>query len=299
MRRVLVTGGSGRFGRFVVDELMRAYEVTVLDKAPPQQKVGHVGADVLNLEAVRQGCAGQEGVIHLAGLDSGVQAPEHEYFETNVMGTWNVLAAAEEAGVRRVIVCSSIAAFGLEALHPGSKLDYLPFDEAHPLRPAVAYDLSKRVCEPVARSFALRGRLSILCLRPAWIIFPSRVHEVDRHVRALDGALDPTLKPLPPHRAYVRPDDAARAFRLALEHDDGRFDIVNVGAADTMSPLPTLEVMQRTFGSPPVVRDPELFRIYPRAAAFSSAYARRRLGFEPTGDWDRFVRETPAPKEEA
>jgi len=298
MRRVLVTGGSGRFGRFVVDALKDAYEVTVLDKAPPQQAVGHVAADVLDLDAVRRGCAGQEGIIHLAGIDSGVAASEHDYFETNVMGTWNVLAAAEEAGVRRVVVCSSIAAYGLEALHPASTLDYLPFDEAHPLRPTVAYDLSKRVCEPVAQSFALRG-LSVLCLRPAWIVFPNRVHEADRHVRALDGALDRTLRPLPPHRAYVRPDDAARAFRLALETDDDGFDIVNIGAADTMSPLPTLEVIERTFGLRPIVRDPELFRIYPRAAAFSSAYARRRLGFEPTGDWDRFVRDTPASEEDA
>jgi nucleoside-diphosphate-sugar epimerase len=272
---------------------MGAYEVTVLDKVPPRQAVGHVGADVLDLEAVRQASTGQEAVIHLAGLDSGVAAPEHDYFETNVMGSWNVLAAAEEAGVRRVVVCSSIAAFGLEALHPNSTLDYLPFDEAHPLRPAVAYDLSKRVCEPVARSFALRGRLSVLCLRPAWIIFPNRVHEVDRHVRALDGDPDPARTPLPPHRAYVRPDDAARAFRLALESDDGGFDIVNIGAADTMSPLPTLAVIAREFRFQPPVRDPELFRAYPRAAAFSSAYARRRLGFAPTGDWDRFVRETP------
>lgn len=293
MSGVLITGGSGRFGRFVVDELLKAGPVTVLDRMPPHRDVPFVRADVLDIEAVRGAAAGHRAVVHLAGIDSGVPAPEHDYFETNVQGTWNVLAAAEEAGIRRAAVCGSIAAYGLEAFEPRRAPDYLPLDEDHPARPDVAYDLSKRVCETVAESFARRGRMSVLCLRPAWIIFPDRVAEFDRRVREADGdaPLPPDHRPPPPLRAYVRPDDAARCFRLAVERDAGSFAVLNVGADDAMSLQPTLEVMERAFGRPVAAADPDWYAANPRAASFDARRAQALLGWTPTGDWARFVAE--------
>ena len=293
--RVVVTGGSGRLGRFVVDEFRRSYDVTVIDKTAPDRDVRYVAADVLDLTAIAAAVDGHDAVIHLAGIDSGVRVPEHDYFETNVQGTWNVLAAAEAAGIRRSVICGSIAAYGLEAVEPRRTPDYLPFDEQHPLRPDIAYDLSKQVCEAVAASFARRGRMSVACLRPAWIIFPDRVHEFDRRAREADGGgpLPDGHRPPPPHRAYVRPDDTARCFRLALERDIGPYDVFNVGASDTMSPAPTLEFMARTYGREIPARDRGLFDRTPRAAAFGNDRARHRLGWEPTGDWRTFVRDTP------
>lgn len=293
--RVAITGGSGRFGRFVVDEISKIYDVTVIDKVEPRRDVRFMAADVLDQVAVAAAVAGHDAVIHLAGIDSGVKVPEHDYFETNVQGTWNVLAAAEAAGVRKSVVCGSIAAYGLEAVKPRRVPDYLPFDEDHPLRPDVAYDLSKQVCEAVSESFARRGSMAVVCLRPAWIIFPDKVHDFDARVREADGAapLPADHRPPPPHRAYVRPDDAARCFRLALERDVGPYAVCNVGASDTMSPAPTLEFMARAFGWPIEPTAPETFRRNPRAAAFGNDRARRLLGWEPTGDWEQFVRETP------
>ncbi len=294
--RVVITGGSGRLGRFVVDEFRRFYDVTVIDKTAPERDVRYVAADVLDLAAIAAAVDGHDAVIHLAGIDSGVRVPEHDYVETNVQGTWNVLAAAEAAGIRKSVICGSIAAYGLEAVEPRRAPDYLPFDEQHPLRPDIAYDLSKQVCEAVAASFARRGRMSVACLRPAWIIFPDKVHEFDRRAREADGGapLPAGHRPPPPHRAYVRPDDTARCFRLALERDTGSYDAFNVGASDTMSPAPTLDFMARTYGREIPPRDRAIYQRNPRAAAFGNDHARRRLGWEPTGDWSGFVRETPA-----
>ncbi|EDP62391.1 UDP-glucose 4-epimerase [alpha proteobacterium BAL199] len=293
-RRVAITGGSGRFGRFVVDEFQHDYDVTVIDKVRPDRDIRHVVADVLDLPAMSAAITGHDAVIHLAGIDSGVKVAEHDYFETNVQGTWNVLAAAESAGVRKVVVCASIAAYGLEAVEPRRTPDYLPFDEEHPLRPDVAYDLSKQVCETVSESFARRGRMSVVCLRPAWIIFPDKVADFDARAREADGggALPAGHRPPPPHRAYVRPDDAARCFRMALERDVGAYDVFNVGASDTMSPAPTSVFMEKAFGRPIAPKDPTVFERNPRAAAFGNARARRVLGWEPTGDWAEFVRQT-------
>ncbi|MEQ8393587.1 NAD(P)-dependent oxidoreductase [Thalassobaculum sp.] len=292
--KVAITGGSGRFGRFVVDEFQDAYDVTVIDKAPTDRPVRSVVADVLDLPAMSEAFQGHDAVVHLAGIDSGVKASEHDYFETNVQGTWNVLAAAEAAGVRKAVVCASIAAYGLEAVEPRRVPDYLPFDEEHPLRPDVAYDLSKQVCETVSKSFARRGRMSVVCLRPAWIIFPDRVADFDARAREADGGgpLPAGHRPPPPHRAYVRPDDAARCFRLALERGVGAYDVFNVGASDTMSRAPTLAFMEKVFGRPIPPKDPTVFVRDPRAAAFGNARARSVLGWEPTGNWDAFVRQT-------
>lgn len=293
--RVLVTGGSGRLGQFVVAEMLCHCEVTVLDLVPPAEGIPHVLADVRDLDALCDAARGHDAVIHLAGLDSGVPASEHDYFHVNVQGTWNVLAAAEMAGIARAAVCSSIAAYGLEDLPRERRPDVLPFDEAHPLRPCAAYELSKQVVEDVAAAFARRTGMTVACLRPAWIIFPDRVADFDRRAREADGDLDrpEDHRPPPPHRAYVRPDDTARAFRLALSADIGPCESFNIGASDTMSPAPTLEFAARVYGQAIPVADSATYEANPRAAVFSNARARVRLGWQPTSDWPAFVADPP------
>jgi nucleoside-diphosphate-sugar epimerase len=293
--RVLVTGGSGRLGRFVVAEARRHSEVTVLDLVAPSVDVAYVIADIRNLDALCEVVNGHDAIIHLAGLDSGVPASEHDYFHVNVQGTWNILAAAETAGISRTVVCSSIAAYGLESTPLQRRPDRLPFDEAHPLRPCSAYELSKQVVEVVAAAFARRTGMIIPCLRPAWVIFSDRVDDFDRRAREADGGTPPAAghRPPPPHRAYVRPDDTARAFQLALTVDLKPFEAFNIGASDTMSPAPTLEVMARIYGCDVPVPNRSVFQAAPRTAIFGNARARQRLGWEPTSDWESFVANPP------
>ena len=101
-RRVLVTGASGRVGRHVVDALVGQCEVTALDLAPPVQDVRFIEGNVLDLETIRASMSGQDAVIHLAAIDIGVPAEPEAYFGVNVMGTWNTVQAAKEAGIRKV-----------------------------------------------------------------------------------------------------------------------------------------------------------------------------------------------------
>lgn len=293
--RVIVTGGSGRLGRFVVAEMLAHADVTVVDLVPPAADVAHFLVDIRDLDGLKNAVRGHDAIIHLAGLDSGVPASEHDYFHVNVQGTWNILAAAEEAGIARTVVCSSIAAYGLEDLPLERRPDSLPFDETHPLRPTVAYELSKQVIEHVAAAFARRTGMVVPCLRPAWIIFPDRADDFDRRAREADSPapLPAGHRPPPPHRAYVRPDDTARAFRLALTAPLGPCEALNIGASDTMSPAPTLEVMSRVYGCSLPVPDEALFRLNPRAAVFGNARARKALGWQPTGDWQNFVADPP------
>ncbi len=137
--------------------------------------------------------------------------------------------------------------------------------------------------------------MTVPCLRPAWIIFPDRVSDFDRRAREADSALPRPQdhRPPPPHRAYVRPDDTARAFWLALSADIGPCEAFNIGASDTMSPAPTLELAARVYGQAIPVADAAAFEASPRAAVFSNARARTRLDWLPTGDWPTFVADPP------
>jgi UDP-glucose 4-epimerase len=295
--RVTVTGGSGLLGRFVVDELMDHCELSVLDIKPPRQKVLFRETDILDLEATQSALAGQDAVIHLAGIDEGNDSSDQQYFATNVLGTWNLLHAAEAAGVQKIVVASSTAVYGLGR---DRMPDYLPIDEQHPQRPTSTYGLSKQIIEVQCRSYAERKRVAIVCLRPTLIVRPEREAAILAQLdlddpdsdspRAPSGARGPTpYGALSALRSYVRSRDAARSFRLALDCESGPFDVFNVGADDGIGREHTLARLRRVYGELPEIRNPERFRTDPFASVLDSGHARERLGWEPCGDWDSIV----------
>ena len=274
-RRVLVTGASGRVGRHVVDALVDDCEVTVLDLAPPVQDVPFIEGNVLDLDTVRASMSGQDAVIHLAAIDLGVPAEPEAYFGTNVMGTWNAVQAAREAGIRKVVLASSVSATGIGEMRSDFPPEYLPVDEAHAMKPAHAYGVSKLVVEDIARSFALHGDVSITCLRPVAVIVDSNLR------RTVDRAADPHHPWL---AAYVTGEDTGRAFVAALEYD-APFDALFIAADDSASPVPTLERLAGVYGAAPPVREPEWFERDPRASPIDATRAKQRLGWRPTSTW--------------
>jgi nucleoside-diphosphate-sugar epimerase len=286
--KVLVTGGAGRLGRYVVAELAGHCRVGVLDRAAGAD----FPADVLDLDAVARALPGHDAVIHLAAIDVSVPSPPERLFDVNVRGTWNVLQAAQQAGVRRAVVCSSVAATGIDS--PAMAPLYLPIDEAHPLRPTHPYGLSKEVDEAIARSFARRGGMEVIVLRPAWVMFPEILQAV---LDELAGALPPAgpvtatdpgeraREPLPLLRSWVDPVDTARAFRLALELPRAAGEAFFITAADTFEPTPTLPYLQGVFGALPEIRKPEVYARDPRASAHDCARAREILGWSPSTTW--------------
>ena len=274
-RRVLVTGASGRVGRHVVDALLDDHEVTVLDLAPPVQDVPFIEGDVLDLETVRASMTGQDAVIHLAAIDLGVPAEPEGYFGVNVMGTWNTVQAAREAGIRKVVLASSISATGIGEIRPDFPPEYLPVDEAHAMKPAHAYGVSKLVVENIARGFTLQGDISITCLRPVAVVVEANLR------RAVDRAADPGHPWL---AAYVTGEDTGRAFAAALDYG-APFDALFVAADDSASPVPTLERLAGVFGAAAPVRDPGRFERDPRASPIDATRAKQCLAWRPTSTW--------------
>jgi nucleoside-diphosphate-sugar epimerase len=288
--RVLVTGGAGRLGRRVVAELEAHCEVRVLDRAAEAAEGVDFPVDVMDLEAVGRAVQGFDAVIHLAAIDSSVTAPPHVVFDVNVRGTWNVLHAAREAGVRKTVVCSSSSAAGIDYTNPAMPPLYLPIDESHPLRPSGAYGLSKQLDEDIAESFRRRGGMEVMCLRPAWVMVPESVRRLKAERQ---GDVAPAIpgrhrEPWPLLRSYVAPNDAARAFRLALECASAPFGVFIITAADTFDPEPTLVHLEKTYGTRIEVRKPDLYERHPRASAWDITRAREVLGFSPSMGWDAF-----------
>ena len=90
-------------------------------------------------------------------------------------------------------------------------------------------------------------------------------------------------------RSYVRSEDAARCFRLALDYDANRFDVFNVGAVDGIGHEETIPRLERVYGRLPEIRRSEHFQSDACASVLDSSRARDRLGWEPQGDWDSIV----------
>src|SRR5215470_8419939 len=164
--KIVVTGGAGRLGPFLIGELAeRGHGVLCLDTSQPGRNIcPTLAVDLRDTSALFPALKGADAVVHLARIRfpytskgfnplSGLwETPEvsadAERFSHNVTITYNILAAAFEAGVKKFVCGSSLAIYGfyypLRAISPG----YLPIDEDHPLRPQDPYGRSK---EPLCR----------------------------------------------------------------------------------------------------------------------------------------------------
>jgi len=288
--RVAITGASGMLGRFVAAAVARDHEIVALDIAPNPDRPS-LTVDVGDFPTIMAAMAGCDAVIHLAAIDQARMASDHEFFTVNTVGSWNVLLAAETLGLRRAVLCSSVAALGLR---PGSPPETLPIPVDHPQRPISAYGASKEATELAGRVFARRGRLTVCCLRPALVTFPHQIPEWAIVAAEADGLPPPeglppvterVLEPLSATCAWVAPEDAAEAFAAALSADLPAFSAFFVTGPDTLSARPTPAMIADRFGAPSIPSDPARFSALPTATPYDLNPARDALGWTPKLRW--------------
>jgi nucleoside-diphosphate-sugar epimerase len=167
--RYLVTGGAGFIGSNIVDELLRrAHDVTVLDdfSSGKEENLAHaaknirlIRGDICDLEAAREACDGVDYVLHLAARTSVPRSVKDpiETNRVNIDGTLNVLVAARDAGVRRVVYAASSAAYG--------ETPTLPKVETMPSEPISPYGVTKLVGEMYAQLFGRAYGLENVSIR--------------------------------------------------------------------------------------------------------------------------------------
>src|SRR5437660_5562113 len=141
MKKIVVTGGNGRLGRLVIRQLLaHEYEVLSLDRVPPAEKLcASWMADLRHSGEVYEALKGAFGVVHLGAYQAPNLAPDAETFSNNVTATYNVLKAAADLGVKKVVIASRTTAFRLIYARQPASPDELPVAQQHPPRPSHPY----------------------------------------------------------------------------------------------------------------------------------------------------------------
>lgn len=280
MNHILVTGGSGKAGRWVIADLIEhGYQVTNVDLRPSEQ--AHTfHADLTDLGQTFGMLEGKDAVIHLAAIPwPGEHAPEVVY-RVNTLTTFNILQAACVLGVKRVVLAGSESALGFPFAFRPIQPERLPIDETHPLLAQDAYGISKIVVEELGRGFARRDPgMSIVALRFSYIIPPAD------YAAELKQAWSNPQNNAFNFWAYVDARDVARACRLAIERRPAGFHALYIAARDTLMREPTLEVMQRLGVLPATVAAGYGGRLSPLACG----RAHEVLGWEPQHTWESVV----------
>jgi len=276
--KILVTGGSGKIGSFVVAELVAAgHEVTVFDRTAPgeQHKARYTQGDAEDLGQVIGACAlaGAEAIVHAAGIPLPGQTTDDVLFRVNVMTTYNVHEAALRLGIRRVVSTSSQAALGWPYHTRDILPSYLPIDEAHPVHPQHAYSISKVAGESIARAYSDRSDMETVALRPARVIWPDVLEQLHR-----EGGVKPRRFDL---FGYVDAHDLAVAFRLAVETPAIKHEVLLTPAEDSIVAEPLCDLMPRL--------EPRIGNMAAELtgtrSAVSGERARQVLGWRATRTW--------------
>ncbi len=288
--KVLVTGTGGQLGSYTAAELKGVCETYGFDAKATRGDFPHRVGDITDSVAMAEACKGMDAVIHIAARPNIWSGTGDDIVRVNTMGVWTVLTAAEAAGVRRVVLCSSDSVVGFTVMSGGLKPpDYLPIDATHTLRPTDPYAISKLLGEEIGRAFVVRGKLEVIALRPVFVLYPEMEGEVK--ARAANPANYRGVTVGGPNPAgggpawhYVDPRDVARAFRLALEVETPRFASYFISGPNTMAPEPTLERLRRVLGVEVPVLRPEVYARNPFAPLYDLQAARDDLGYEPQYD---------------
>ncbi len=244
--KILITGASGFIGSHLVEEMVnrgaqvKAFvhynsrgDIGLLRYADPQllSEVELYFGDLKDPDAVRKAMEGTRAVFHLGALIGIPYSYVHPYdvVQTNVMGTLNVLTAARQLGLDRVIHTSTSEVYG--------SARYVPIDEAHPLQGQSPYSASKIGADKLAESFHLSFGMPITTVRPFNTYGPRQstraviptiiVQALTQDVIKL-GNLDTT-------RDFTYVVDTARGFIAAAEAEATIGEVFNLGVGEEIS----------------------------------------------------------------
>ena len=252
-KRIVLIGGAGLIGSYVVDQLTLepVREILVFDnfvrgtranlaQAMANPKVRVVQASMTDRDAVRRELEGADGLFLLASLWLGECVSEpRSAWDVNTMGTWNVVEACRDLGVKRVVYSSSASVYG-NALS-------IPMTEEHPFNNRTTYGATKIACEQMFRAVWEQDQLPYIGLRYMNIYGP-RMDYRGTYVSVIMKVLDRILAGQPPvifgdgtqTYDFIYVEDAARANILGMKAEcTDEFFNVGSGVGTTINELVT------------------------------------------------------------
>lgn len=288
---IVVTGALGGAGRWIVDGLLDdGYDVIGLDRRLPADG-GPAGAEFFQVDLTDSGetaelvaAAEPDAVVHLAAIPDPTSHAGSRVFANNILSTYNVLEAAGRADAN-VVWASSESAYGFPFAENCLVPEYVPIDEAHPLRPEDPYGTSKEAGEAVAAATARRHGVSVVSIRPSWVQYPGEYQTSGNWERFDLEELTERPEGASPSGgagnfwSYIDVRDFASMVSAALDADVEGHEAYLCHAAENYLGIETDRLMDALFDdAPPSDLEGD-------AAAFTTAKAKRDLGWTPEHTW--------------
>ena len=239
--RIFVTGSEGFIGSHLVDLLLKkGYQVDVLiqynsfgnlgwleaEKVKNNSQIKIFFGDVRDFSYLKSSMSGADSVIHLAALIAipySYHAP-YSYVETNTIGTLNVLQAARELEIARVVHTSTSEVYGTAI--------QIPISENHPIQTQSPYSASKSAADMLAYSYYCSFNLPVVTLRPFNVygprqsvraVIPSLISQIiAKKNRILVGNIKST-------REFNFVEDTVAAFERAIHTPNIEGKVLNIG----------------------------------------------------------------------
>lgn len=247
MKKVLVTGADGFIGSHLVEELLKeGYDVRAfvyynsfnswgwLDTLPKEKldKIEIFSGDIRDPNGVREAMKGVDEVYHLAALIAipfSYHSPD-SYVDTNIKGTLNVLQAARDLNIKRILVTSTSEVYGTAK--------YVPIDEEHPYQGQSPYSATKIGADRIAESFYRSFNMPITIVRPfntygprqsARAVIPTIITQL------LSGVKEIKLGSLSPTRDFNYVKDTVRGFIEIAKSDKTIGQEINIATQQEIS----------------------------------------------------------------
>lgn len=251
MKKLLIFGGAGYCGSLLVPQLLsEGWEVSVFDKMwygtdqfPKSNKLHLIEGDVRDLVKVKQACAGQDSILHLACIsnDASFELDEDLSTSVNLDSFEPLVIAAKDAGVKRFVFASSSSVYGVS--------DSPDVTEDHPLVPLTLYNKYKGMCEPLLLKHTGKDFVGVI-FRPATVCGYSPRQRLDLSVNILTNYAVNKNKILVFGGDQLRPNlhiqDYADLCKLLLSAPDEKIanQIFNVGF-DNMSIMSIAQAVKK------------------------------------------------------
>ena len=284
MKKILVTGGSGKAGKATINKLSeKNYDVFNVDLQDKQEldvpfscaNLENFGETVEAITQIDDRINGIDAIVHQAAIPAPGLYPNHKTFRVNMLSTYNVFQCAEIMKINNIVWASSETVLGLpfDTYPP-----YVPVDENYPPRPESSYSLSKVMGEELARQYCRRNKdMKIFGLRY------SNIMEEKDYESFRDFQEDPYIRKWN-FWGYIDSRDVGQACLLALESDLKGADNFIIAADDTVMNKTNKELLDAVFPNIKIKGE-----ISDHQTLLNNSKAKKILGFQPKYSWRNLV----------
>jgi len=248
--KVLITGAGGFIGSHLVDsQLEQGHEVRALDlhldllrhqSAHPHLEA--IRGDITDDEHLDEILAGVEVVYHLASAHLDVSLSDEHYRRVNVGGTLALLQAAQQAGVKRFVHCSSVGVIG--------DVENPPADETTECHPTNIYEKTKLEGESAALEFSQRTGFPVVVARPAWVYGP-RCPRTSKLMRTISKGRFPFFGQGQNMRHPVYISDAVKGLELCASADGVNGEVFIIAGENAVPVSELVKVISAELGVNP------------------------------------------------